>query len=103
MSDSSRTGVRAALGAIDAERLQRSLLLFLILGILLLIPLRIIGYGYMPPDDALRHTAFAVDNRDWGDIILLNPEFRKDMDGQPGWNGFLRLVHRATGWQPDAR
>ena len=101
MSYSPGSGIRAALGAIDAEKWQRSLLLFLILGILLLIPLRIIGYGYMPPDDALRHTAFAVDTRDWGDIILLDPRFRNDLDGQPGWHAFLRLVHGATGWQPD--
>lgn len=83
---------------IDGERLQRTLLLILILTLFLLIPLRIIGYGYSPGDDALRHTAFAVDDRPWGDVVVLNPMIRPDVDGHAGWHAFLKTVHRATGW-----
>ena len=32
---------------------------------LLLIPLKIIGYGYIPPDDALRHAGKAVSGKSW--------------------------------------
>jgi len=34
------------------ERVTRSALFLLVLAVFLLIPLRIIAYGYMPPDDA---------------------------------------------------
>ena len=81
-----------------AEPLMRSALLLLILAVFLLIPLRIIAYGYMPPDDALRHAAFAVVDRQWGDVILLDPRFPAWMDLHPSWHGFLRALHTAFGW-----
>ena len=82
------------------ERFLRSGILVLCLLVFLLVPLRIVSYGYLPPDDALRHAAHAVDGRSWGEIILLNPQFRGDMDSHPGWEDLLRAVHRATGWSP---
>src|SRR5258706_3216186 len=82
------------------ERLLRSALLVLCLALFLLIPAKIISYGYLPPDDALRHSAYAVTDRDWGDIILLNPSLRSDIDPQAGWNSFLRAVHKLTDWSP---
>jgi len=85
-----------------AERLLRSGLLVLCLAIFLLVPLRILSYGYMPGDDALRHSAHAVDGRNWNEVILLNPEFRPEMDSHPGWHSLLRQVHLRTGWSPDA-
>ncbi len=78
--------------------LFRAGLLLLCLGVFLMIPMRILSYGYMPPDDALRHSAYAVSERQWGDIMLINPELRPDIDGQAGWHSFLRTVHRATDW-----
>src|SRR5258706_11266971 len=82
------------------ERLLRSGILILCLAVFLLIPLRIVAYGYLPIDDALRHAAFAVGDRNWGDIMLLSPDLRPDIDGQAGWHSFLRLVHQVTGWSP---
>ncbi len=84
------------------ERVLRSGILVLCLAVFLLVPLRIISYGYLPPDDALRHSAHAVDGRDWGEVILLNPEFRPNMDSHAGWDHFLRFVHLRTGWAPSA-
>lgn len=83
-----------------AERLLRSGILVLCLAVFLLVPLRIVSYGYLPPDDALRHSAHAVDGRDWSEVILLNPEFRPETDGHPGWHRFLRFVHLGTDWSP---
>jgi len=80
------------------ERLLRSALLVLCLALFLLIPAKIVSYGYLPPDDALRHSAYAVTDRGWSDIMLLNPELRPENDGQAGWNSFLRIVHKVTGW-----
>ena len=37
----------------------------IILLLLLVIPLKIIGYGYLPSDDALRHAAKAVSGKTW--------------------------------------
>lgn len=84
-----------------ADRILRPGLLILCLAVFLLVPLRIIAYGYLPPDDALRHSAHAVDGREWSEVILLNPEFRPEMDGHPGWHRFLRFVHLSTGWSTD--
>jgi len=82
------------------ERFLRSVILVLCLAVFLLVPLRIVSYGYLPPDDALRHSAHAADGRNWGEVILLNPEFRPDMDSHPGWERVLRAVHLRTGWSP---
>jgi hypothetical protein len=84
--------------SIDEDRLTRLVLLLVILAVLLIVPLRIIAYGYMPPDDALRHSAFAVANRAWGDVMLLDPRFPAWMDPHPGWHAFLRAVHEVTQW-----
>jgi hypothetical protein len=80
--------------------LFRTGLLVLCLGVFLMIPMRILSYGYLPPDDALRHSAYAVSDREWGDIMLINPELRPDIDGQAGWHSFLKMVYRATNWTP---
>lgn len=82
----------------DAVRLSRSALLLLLLAVFLLTPLGIIAHGYMPTDDALRHAAFAVADRNWGDVILLDPRFPAGMDLHPAWHGFLRAIHELTGW-----
>ncbi len=39
--------------------------------VLLAIPLKIIGYGYLPGDDALRHAAKAVSGKPWSEILVL--------------------------------
>ena len=61
--------------------------------VFLLIPLKIGSYGYMPPDDALRHAAFAVDGRQWHDVLVLNKEIAPEMDSHPGWHAFLRFLY----------
>lgn len=58
------------------------------------IPLRIISYGYLPPDDGLRHPAKAVSGRAWSDIIVMQDQFR--IDHNPGWHWVLGVVNRAT-------
>ena len=61
-----------------------------------LIPLRILGHGYLPVDDALRHAGYAVSGKEWPDILVMRPDM--PIDSHPGWHAVLRLVHRATGW-----
>ncbi len=59
-----------------------------------LIPFRIIGQGYLPDDDALRHAAKAVSGKDWHQILVLRPEFT--MDSHPGWHAILGTIHQIT-------
>jgi hypothetical protein len=67
---------------------------------LVALPLRVIQFGFLPPDDALRHAAKAVSGKHWSEILVLRPEIT--IDHNPGWHVLLTLVHRATGWKPRA-
>lgn len=57
--------------------------------VIIVIPLKIISYGYLPGDDALRHAAKAVSGRPWSDILVLGPGFR---DQNFVWHFFLRQI-----------
>jgi len=46
----------------------------LVLATLLFIPLRILGEGYWPRDDALHHAAKAVSGKDWSEILVLRAD-----------------------------
>jgi hypothetical protein len=64
------------------------------------IPLKVISYGYLPPDDALRHTGKAITGRPWNEILVLRDDAQ--MDHNPGWHWLLRRIHTATGADADA-
>ena len=59
---------------------------------LIIIPAKIIGYGYLPADDALRHAAKAVSGKPWNEILVMRPDF--GIDPHPGWHAILGLAHR---------
>ena len=61
---------------------------------LLCIPSKIISYGYLPADDALRHAAKAVSGKPWQEILVMRPDFR--IDPHPGWHAVLGAIHHAT-------
>ncbi|HTY88214.1 MAG TPA: hypothetical protein VMB80_12170 [Candidatus Acidoferrum sp.] len=58
---------------------------------ILAIPLRIISYGYLPADDALRHAAKAVSGKPWPEILVVGPGFQ--IDHNYGWHLVLQQVH----------
>ena len=58
------------------------------------IPLKIIGYGFLPMDDALRHAAKAVSGKSWQQILVMRDDFQ--IDPSPGWQAILSWVHN---WQ----
>ena len=64
-----------------------------------LIPLKIIGYDYLPPDDALRHAAKAVSGKPWPEILVLNDVYK--IDHEFGWNLLLEKIHGWTGWDAE--
>ena len=59
--------------------------------VVLAIPLKIIGYGYLPADDALRHAAKAVSGKPWPDILVMGPAF--EIDHNFGWHFLLRQIY----------
>jgi len=54
-----------------------------------------IGRGAFPQDDALRHAAKAVSDREWSEILVLRPD--ATLDSHPGWHALLGLVADRTG------
>jgi hypothetical protein len=75
------------------------LIVWILVGLALVaLPLRILSYGYLPSDDALRHAAKAVSGKPWSEIIVLRPEIT--IDHNPGWHLILGFLHRLTGWNP---
>ena len=58
--------------------------------VVLAIPLKIISYGFLPGDDALRHAAKAVNGKPWTDILVVGPAFK--IDHNFGWHFLLRQI-----------
>jgi len=53
----------------------------------------VVSQGYMPGDDALRHSAKVISGKDWGDVLLLNDYNVGDV--HQGWHSFLEMVNDA--------
>ena len=69
--------------------------------VILAIPLKIIGYGFLPGDDALRHAAKAVSGKPWPEILVMGPAFQ--VDHNFGWHFLLRQVYLRSQHDTDAR
>ena len=77
---------------LDALRRYVPLAVWAIVILLILaIPLKIISYGYLPPDDALRHAAKAVSGKPWPEILVVGPAFQ--IDHNYGWHFLLRQIY----------
>ena len=70
------------------------IVLLAVIGTIIIIPLKVIAYGYLPVDDALRHSAKVVSGKDWDQIVVLRPG--AGIDSHPGWHAILGLIHRIT-------
>jgi hypothetical protein len=62
---------------------------------ILFVPLKIISYGFLPMDDALRHAAKAVSGKAWQQILVMRDDFH--VDPSPGWQAILAWVHQGFG------
>jgi hypothetical protein len=58
---------------------------------IVLIPLKIIGYDFLPMDDALRHAAKTISGKSWQQIVVMRDDF--PIDPSPGWQKILECVH----------
>jgi len=72
----------------------------IVIATLLFIPLKIIGYGFLPAGDARRHVAKAFTEKPNTEIMVLIPEYK--VDHSPGWEGLLRFLHFKAGWGMEA-
>lgn len=72
------------------------LVTFFIFWAVLIIPFKIVGYGYLPGDDALRHTAKAISGKPWNEILVLRDDIK--MDSHPGWHAVLSTVYALANW-----
>jgi hypothetical protein len=70
-----------------------------VISTIVIIPLKIIGYGFLPGDDALRHAAKAVSGKPWSEILVLNPVYK--MDHEFGWNWLLGEIHILENWNAE--
>ena len=85
-----------------AARLSRYVPLVVWLMVLftcLFIPLKIISYGYLPKDDALRHAAKAVSGKPWQEILIMRSDFL--LDPHPGWHAILGWIHNLLNCGPE--
>ncbi|MGH8023820.1 MAG: hypothetical protein ACRED1_09580 [Limisphaerales bacterium] len=62
---------------------------------IILIPLKIISYGFLPMDDALRHAAKTISGKSWQQILVMRNDF--PIDPSPGWQKILEWVHDLGG------
>ena len=58
---------------------------------IVIVPLKIIGYGFLPMDDALRHAAKTISGKSWQQILVMRDDF--PIDPSPGWQKILEWVN----------
>jgi hypothetical protein len=66
----------------------------------LLLPLKIIGFGFLPPDDALADAAKAITGKPWPEILVLRSDYA--IDNHIGWHALLRRVYLLTEWHDES-
>lgn len=85
------------------ERFRRYIPLLawlLVAAVIVVIPFKIIGLGYLPADDALRHTAKAVSGKPWPEILVVGSNFK--IDHNIGWHAILGALHHALNWNAES-
>ncbi len=62
---------------------------------LIVVPFMVISYGYLPCDDALRHAAKVLSEKNWNQILVLDhPDI---LDPHPGWHAILSTFRHFSG------
>jgi len=86
------TTVMPAHSPLDAVRRYVPLAVWaIVILVVLFIPLRVIQYGFLPGDDALRHAAKAVSGKPWPTFWCWGPAFK--IDTNFGWHLLLRQIY----------
>jgi len=69
------------------------------LAVIICIPFKVISYGFLPPDDAMRHAAKAISDKGWDQILVMRAH--SFMFGHVGWDAILGAVHKLAGCGQD--
>lgn len=72
----------------------------LAVAVIILIPLKIMGHGFLPTDDILRHVGKAVSGRNWNDVLVMRDGIT--LDSHPGFHALLGFVHNITKFKSDS-
>lgn len=80
------------------SRLVPPLILAACLCTLIVIPFKVIGYGYLPSDDALRHAGKVMSERTWDEILVSDKAIP---DTHVGWHMFLGAAKNVFGLEAD--
>jgi len=79
------------------ERRWRIATILVVSVALLAAGMRIVDYGFIPPDDALRHAASVVADRPYTEVLLYDDGVGA-VDTTPGWHAVLGALHRFVGF-----
>ena len=76
------------------SQLVNVIVLCLIVASISIIPMRIIGHGFMPGDDALRHAGKVISEKDWNEVLVIRDDIK--LDSHTGWHAILEVFHKST-------
>lgn len=76
---------------VNKPRFVLILVVCIYISVILVIAFKILSYGFMPPDDALRHVAKVISGKDWTQILVLRPGIT--LDSHVGWHKILELIY----------
>lgn len=76
------------------SRFVRLIILCLIVACFGIIPMRVIGHGYMPGDDANRHAGKVISGKNWDEILVIRDGIT--FDSHPGWHAVLSVFRKLT-------
>lgn len=79
--------------SVDGLRWIPALVTLVAVATVVLLPLRVVGIGFRPPDDARRHAAKVIADKPWDELLVLRPEVT--VDPHPGWHAVLGAAHGA--------
>lgn len=68
--------------------------------VILFISFKVMSYGFIPTDDAMRHVAKVISGKDWTEILLLRPGII--MDSHIGWYKILGFIYKTTECDKDS-
>jgi hypothetical protein len=74
----------------------RLVVVCLIVACIGIIPMRIIGHGFMPGDDALRHAGKVISGKNWNEVLVIRDDIKMDNYHQTGWHAILNAFYKLT-------
>ncbi len=74
----------------EDSKLVPPVIFILIIFTFFMIPINVLSKGFLPEDDALRHAAKVISEKEWTEILVLRPEIQAD--SHTGWHKILEIT-----------